>query len=76
MLIYWAYVHSILARVNRYSECTFFKSRFYLEVSANLKISVMCIYLSGGEATRCVMNINAFNKRQENVMVRPHINLG
>ena len=76
MLIYWAYVHSILATVNRYSERMFFESRFFLEIPANLKIPVMRIYLSGGEATRRVMNINAFNKRQENVMVRPHINLG
>lgn len=66
----------LLVRVNGYSERTFFKSRFCLEISVNLKIPVMRIYLSGDGATRRAMNINAFNKRQENVMVRPHINLG
>ena len=76
MLIRWAYVHSILATVNRYSERTFFKGCFCLEIPVNLKIPVMRIYLSGDGATRRAMNINAFNKRQENVMVRPHINLG
>lgn len=75
MLIYWAYVHSILMIVNGYSECSFFNMRFCPEISVFSKILVMRIYILGDVIVRCVMNINAFPVEQVHVLVRPHLNL-
>lgn len=75
MLIYWAYVHSILMIVNGYSECSFFNMRFFPEISVFPKILVMRIYILGDVIVRCVMNINTFLVEQMYIMVRPHLNL-